>query len=53
MKYINIKSRHGIETVDQFETLKECRKMLNEYRLSDTYNNYYISQRCTNEWRNS
>jgi hypothetical protein len=51
MNYINIKSRWGIETVDEFETYKEARKMLKEYRISDTYNYYYISQKCTKDWR--
>ena len=51
MRYINIKNGTNIETVDQFETFKEAYKMLKEYRLSDPYNFYYISQRCTKEWK--
>jgi len=50
MRYINIKGNYGIETVDQFDTYKEAKEMLKEYRLSDAYNYYYISQRCTKEW---
>lgn len=53
MKYINMKSRYGIETVDQFETYKEARLMLAEYRLSDPSNYYYISSRSTKDWRES
>ena len=55
MKYINMRGPYhaGVETVDQFETYKEARAMLAEYRLSDPYNNYYISSRSTREWRES
>jgi hypothetical protein len=51
MRYINIKTSYGVETIDQFETYKEALKMVKEYNLSDPYNYYYISQRCTKEWR--
>lgn len=30
-EYINIKSRQGVETVDEFTTLKECKEMSREY----------------------
>lgn len=50
MKYINTKTSYGVETVDQFETYKEAKEMVKEYNLSDSYNYYYISQRCTKEW---
>jgi len=51
MKYINIKNNNGVETVDQFETKKEAAEMLLEYRKSDSYNHYYISQKSTNNWK--
>ena len=52
MTYINMKSNaHGVETVDSFETYKEAKLMLKEYRLSDPYNNYYLSNRSTKEYR--
>lgn len=51
MKYINMKSSYGIETVDQFETYKEAKLMVQEYRISDPSNHYYISSRSTKEWR--
>lgn len=51
MIYINIKTGNGVETVDEFTTMKEARVMIKEYRLSDRYNNYYLSQRSTREWR--
>lgn len=52
MKYINIKNNGEVETVDQFETMKEAREMVKEYNLGDSYNYYYISSRSTKEWRN-
>ncbi len=54
-KYINMISPNGErETVDEFtqdETYKERVKLVNEYNLSDSYNNYYLSQRCCNDWK--
>ena len=52
MIYINIKQDNKVETIDQCETYKEAKAMVYEYNLSDRYNTYYISQRCTNDWRN-
>ena len=52
MTYINIKNNNEVETVDEFETRKEALKMVREYNTSDSYNNYYVSSRCTKEWRN-
>ena len=48
MRYINIKSNYGIETIDEFETRKEARLMLIEYLM--IYSNVWISQRCTRDW---
>ena len=39
-----------LETVDQFETFKEAREMVQEYRMSDHSANYYISQRACKDW---
>lgn len=59
MTYFNIKTNNGVETVDQIsdkdfptykEFINEKRRLLNEYRLSGI--NVYLSQRCTNDWRN-
>ena len=50
MRYINIKQDGKVETVDQFETYEEARKMRDEYNMSDLYNYYYISTRSTREW---
>jgi hypothetical protein len=51
MKYIQRATRYEIETVDQFETLKEARTMVMEYRMADLSAVYYISSRSTKEWR--
>jgi hypothetical protein len=51
MTYIQRKDSNGLETVDEFETRKEGRAMLAEYRLSDPSAHYYISQRCCKEWK--
>lgn len=51
MTYINIKRNSVVETVDQFETRKEAYRAEYDYNLSDPSHNYYLSQRCTNDWR--
>lgn len=51
MKYINTRYPGYVETVDEFETYKEAREMLKEYRLASPEMGYYLSNRCTNEWR--
>jgi len=51
MIYINIKTPDGVETVDEFETMKEAKAMIREYRLSDSYYDYYLSQRSNKAWR--
>jgi len=50
--YINRKDNYAnIETVDEFaEGRKYAKEMLNEYRLSDPYAHYYISQRPCKDW---
>ena len=59
MKYINLKTSQGIETVDQLsekdfptykEFLKEFRRLLSEYRLAGMA--VYYSNRCAKDWRN-
>lgn len=51
MVYIQRKGDGYLETVGQFETRKEARAMLSEYRLSDTSAFYYLSSRACREWR--
>lgn len=50
--YINIKEAGQVETLDEFETYKEAREMLKEYRMASSYYaGAYLSQRCTKEWK--
>ena len=51
MQYIQRKDRFGLETVDEFPSHKEAKKMLAEYRMSDPYAYYYLSTRACKEWR--
>ena len=53
MTYIQRKDNQfkRLETVDQFETRLEARRMLSEYQLSDPYGEYYLSTRACKEWR--
>ena len=51
MVYVNIKNNGEVETVDEFETWKEAVLMIKEYRIADHYNNYYLSNRSTKDWR--
>ncbi len=50
MRYINTRTSYGIETVDEFDTLKEAREMLTEYRISSQDMELYLSTRCTKAW---
>ena len=58
--YINLKSNYGTETIDsvnseEFPNIrdykKELRSMVTNYRQMGMP--VYISQRCTNDWKNS
>lgn len=56
MTYINWRPNGNnwqLETVDEFETRAEARKMLPEYRMAFNENpkNLYLSRRCTQDWR--
>ena len=51
MFYINTRYGGQTETIDEFETRKEAREMLTEYRLAAPVMGYYLSIRCTREWR--
>lgn len=53
MHYIQRKDGKQLETVDEFETYKEAKEMLKEYRLSDDSGHYYISSRACKDWRES
>lgn len=50
--YINMKNRDGSrETVDEFDTLREAKEMLSEYRMAFYGENLYLSARCCKNWR--
>jgi len=52
MKYIQRKDSYGnLETVDEFESHKEAKSMLKEYRLSDQSAYFYISRRSCKDWQ--
>ena len=60
VEYFNIKNNSSIETVDSinsedFNTFKEYKKekksMLLNYRIIPFFSNIYISQRCTNDFK--
>lgn len=51
MSYIQYKyGTNPLETIAEFETRKEALNALREYRLSDPYGVYYISQRACKDW---
>jgi hypothetical protein len=50
-QYINTRYGGSVETVDEFADPKEARKMLAEYQMSAPQMGYYLSSRCTKEWR--
>ena len=59
MKYFNIKTNYGVETIDQLdrndfnsykEYITELKRLKSEYRLSGM--DIYLSQRATKEWYN-
>jgi hypothetical protein len=49
--YIQRKDGKQLETVDGFQTRKEAREMLAEYRLADPSAEYYLSSRACKAWR--
>jgi hypothetical protein len=52
MTYINMNTNGIVETIDEFETRKEAREMLVEYRMAfHGCGSLYLSNRCTNEWK--
>jgi hypothetical protein len=51
MVYIQRKGDGYLETVDEFETRKEARAMLVEYRMIDPYDHFYLSSRPCKAWK--
>ncbi len=50
MVYVQRKGDGQLETVDEFETYKEAKTNLAEYRMSDSSADYYLSQRACKDW---
>jgi hypothetical protein len=48
--YIQRKDGGSLETVDEFDTRKEAREMLADYRSSDSSADYYLSARPCAGW---
>lgn len=53
MVYIQRKADGYLETVDEFpiKDLKEARRIIKEYQLSDPYAEYYLSTRACKAWK--
>ena len=51
MVYIQRKDSNYLETVDEFNTWKEARLILAEYRMSDPSAHFYLSSRCCKNWK--
>ena len=51
--YIQRKGSGYLETVDEFDSRKEAKAMLKEYRLSDPMGYFYLSSRACKAWRDS
>ena len=48
--YIQRKEGRDLETVDEFDSWKEARDMVKEYRMSDRTADFYISRRACKHW---
>lgn len=48
--YIQRKDGNQLETVDEFDSRKEAREMVKEYRISDSSASYYLSSRPCKSW---
>jgi len=53
MTYINWKVAGKVETVDQFDTRKEAKAAIPEYKMAYMYQGeIYLSSRCAKDWSN-
>lgn len=51
MTYINSKQGGTVETIDEFQTRKEAREMIAEYRMAfGAGYDLYLSSRCAKDW---
>ena len=53
MVYIQYKAYGTLETIDSFDSYKEAKAMLAEYRLCFSEGTLYLSQRATKAWRDN
>lgn len=50
-RFINIKYKSGNrETIDEFDSVKEARENLKEYRMASPDTTFYISRRFCKGW---
>lgn len=49
--YINRIGNGYRETVDEFDSRREARKMVSEYTFGDPAGRYYVSTRCCANWK--
>ena len=55
MIYINMKNNRGeVETIDEYYNYEEdeAYKVCHNWQIADTTQRYYLSKRCTKEWKN-
>lgn len=50
MVYVQRKGGRYLETVDEFDTWKEARAMVVEYRMADPSASHYLSSRPCKGW---
>ena len=50
MVYVQRNGQGCLETVGEFETWKEARAMVKEYRFGDPSARYYLSRRSCKAW---
>jgi len=48
--YIQRKDGKELETVDEFETLREAKAMVREYQMADRSAWHYVSSRACKDW---
>lgn len=54
MYYIQFKYKgQPLETIAEYDCLRQAREDLREYRFADPYASYYLSQRACKAWRES
>jgi hypothetical protein len=51
LHYIQRRDGRNLETVDEFDTWKEARAMLTEYRMADPSAEFYLSSRPCKRWK--